>query len=199
MTTRATKKTKASSIPTAETYGAATDAELVEGVLRNDPEAWQVFIRRYEPIIRLQIGKTLSLHMHAGELPSDSIDEVVSIVWETILENNRSRLRAYNPKKGSRLGSWLGLVATNLARNYVRDYPGRYLPHASMDEVEREEIDGSAAGALWSATGEDGLCELIDFQRFAKTQPEALDLDELVSKYLAVKNAPAKKSVRPRR
>ncbi|HJU24989.1 MAG TPA: hypothetical protein VJ891_20995 [Casimicrobiaceae bacterium] len=197
MTTLAMKKT--STIPTAATYTKATDAELLQGVLRNDPEAWQVFIRRFEPVIRLQIGKTLSPHMHAGEIPNDSIDEVVSIVWETILENDRSRLRAHNPAKGSRLGSWLGMIATNLAHNFVRDYPTRYLPHASLDDVEQEEASGFAAGASWAAIGEDAMCELIDFKRFCEKAPQGVDVEELAKMYLAEKSSRATKSARRRR
>jgi DNA-directed RNA polymerase specialized sigma24 family protein len=93
--------------------------DLVHEVVHGSNTAWREFMRRYEPVIRHQIGKTL-----AGPgrdlSPSDAVDDILSRLWLMLIENDMSRLRAYNPTKGARLQSWLGLIATQAALRYLQ-------------------------------------------------------------------------------
>jgi len=134
------------------------ELELLRRVIANDPAAWREFIRRFEPVIRHQIGR--SIWPHRAALSSDSMADVLGEFWIYVLKNDRAALRAYDPAKGSRLSSWLGMLAMQTAWKHVRkqrshlavlpvrdhdDDPGRGARFVAFERSIRDE-------ACWQAT-----------------------------------------------
>jgi hypothetical protein len=93
-------------------------ARLLRAVLENDAAAWREFVRRFEPVLRFQIGRVLA--RHRAVLQSDAVDEIVSDFYLDILKNDMRKLRVYDPTRSAQLDSWLGLLASQAAIRHVR-------------------------------------------------------------------------------
>jgi RNA polymerase sigma-70 factor (ECF subfamily) len=48
------------------------------------------------------------------------VDEVYARFCFELLANDRKKLRAFDPEKGGRLGTWVGLLAKNATYDYLR-------------------------------------------------------------------------------
>lgn len=84
----------------------------------NDPSVWVVFVQRYEPLIRKQLGRALA--KGRKYLSSDSIDDALSEFWIALLKRNRKWLRRYRADRRASLGTWLGALAWDVGRKHVR-------------------------------------------------------------------------------
>ena len=97
---------------------ALNEQSLLELALERSELAWLELMRRYRKLIYGCIHRTLSRY---GVRPSeDSADDVFADVCLRLLTNDMRRLRAFNPDRGSKLSSWIGLVAINAAHDHLR-------------------------------------------------------------------------------
>src|SRR5437868_3617023 len=97
----------------------ADENALVQAVLGGDEAAWRAFVSRYEPVVRHQVRRTLAAF--SGVLPSDAVDDVIGEFYVRLLEKRKKRLRVFGKSPdSSRLGSWLGLIATQIAIQHLR-------------------------------------------------------------------------------
>lgn len=94
------------------------DVNLARLALRDDPIAWAELVRRFEPVIRTQLGRTLA----AGQklLSSDSVDEALGEFWIALLNRDRDWLRRFDPQGGKTLAGWLGVLAWDVANKHLR-------------------------------------------------------------------------------
>jgi len=74
---------------------------------------------------------------------SEDEREVFSNLIVQLLSNDKRKLRSFDPDRGSRLGTWLGLLATNAAYDYLRSVR-REVPRAPLSEAEGATYDGSS-------------------------------------------------------
>ena len=123
----------------AELLARLDEAALLRGVLRRDPMAWREFVRRYEPVMRRQIGRVLSCR-------KDITDEVMSDVYLRLLDKNMRKLRAFDRSRGATLGTWLGMVACDAAR---RRRTGANRNRRQYVDIDRANIDGTDRGGRW--------------------------------------------------
>lgn len=94
------------------------ERDLVTRLLRDDPAAWRLFTRDYSRVAVACIRRVLS---RFGRVMSDhDVDEVYARFCFELLSNDRKKLRCFDPDKGSRLSSWVGLLATNASYDYLR-------------------------------------------------------------------------------
>lgn len=84
----------------------------------NDPNVWFVFVRRYEPLIRKQLGRALA--KGRKYLSSDSIEDALSEFWIALLKSDRKWLRRYRGDRGASLATWLGALAWDVGTKHVR-------------------------------------------------------------------------------
>ena len=116
---------------------------LLERVLDADDHAWGELLRRYRSLIYRCIGKTLA--KFERNLASEDVDEVFGDVCFNLLRNDMRKLRAYDPSRGSKLGSWLGLISINAAYDHLRVTARQPL----LDRIEGcPERADAAAGPL---------------------------------------------------
>jgi len=85
-----------------------SDRELLRCVLRNDARAWNELIRRYRPLIYRCITKvTLK---YASFFYDTATTEIYTDVMMQLVRDDMHKLRIYNPARGTKLGSWIGMI-----------------------------------------------------------------------------------------
>jgi RNA polymerase sigma-70 factor (ECF subfamily) len=119
-----------------------TDRELLVRVLRNESRGWNELVRRYRSLIYRCISKVTS--KYAPFASSADVDEVFAEVLLALLRDDMHKLRMYDPARGTKLGSWIGIIAVNAAYDYLRSAIRRpsgerldasYDPHEPYDRT----------------------------------------------------------------
>ena len=95
-----------------------TDEDLIAGMLANDPPAWRAFQTRYDRLIMRCITKVT--RRFASVVSPDDVREVYATLYVSLLGNSMHKLRSFDPERGNRFSSWIGLLAINAAYDYLR-------------------------------------------------------------------------------
>jgi RNA polymerase sigma-70 factor, ECF subfamily len=137
-----------------------TDRELLRFVLRSDGRGWAELVRRFRPLIYRCITKvTLK---YAPSLSSADLDEIYADVMMQLVRDDMHKLRIYNPARGTKLGSWIGMISVNAAYDFLRSAGRRPL----LDKVDgqldpHEECDRTPLDQLIEKERWDHLNELL--------------------------------------
>lgn len=123
-------------------YGGCSDTDLVNGLLSNDPAAWQAFTVRYGRLIQSCIHRVIA--RFPSVVRADDALEITSMLYVQLLSNDRYKLRTFAPERGSKLGTWLGLLATHSAYDFLRGV--RKIPRGG-DLGEAEELASDSPDA----------------------------------------------------
>jgi RNA polymerase sigma-70 factor (ECF subfamily) len=105
-------------VPTRNAYDALSETELLAAVLAKEPAAWPTFFARYERLVIGCVRKVLRRY-HAQHSEED-IEDLISQTALNMINDDYRRLRAYDPTRGYKLSSWVGLIATNTAHDALR-------------------------------------------------------------------------------
>ncbi|HEU0037593.1 MAG TPA: sigma-70 family RNA polymerase sigma factor [Kofleriaceae bacterium] len=163
-----------------------SDRELLKFVLRSDARGWAELIRRFRPLIYRCITKvTLK---YAPTLGSADLDEIYADVMMQLVRDDMHKLRIYNPARGTKLGSWIGMISVNAAYDFLRSAGRRPL----LDKVDgaldpHEECDRTPLDQLIEKERWDHLNELLsDFTDKDRTFVElyyqkGLEADEIAA------------------
>jgi RNA polymerase sigma-70 factor (ECF subfamily) len=118
---------------------AMAEEALIEGLLRDDPSSWQVFFARYDRLIYRCITRITA--RFPGVISQEDVREIYANVVVNLLHRDKHKLRTFDPSRGSKLGSWIGLIAINTAYDYLRTV-SRQPSSGSMNEAtERPAIE----------------------------------------------------------
>jgi len=118
-------------------FSTCNDLEMVSGLLENRPEAWRALTLRYGRLIQSCISRVVS-RFPSVVRPEDQA-EIYSMLYLQLLANDRMKLRSFAPERGSRLSTWLGLLATHTAYDFLRTI--RRIPRTT-GLSEAEELAG---------------------------------------------------------
>jgi len=163
-----------------------SDRELLRFVLRNDSRGWAELVRRFRPLIYRCITKiTLK---YAPSLSSADLDEIYADVMMQLVRDDMHKLRIYNPARGTKLGSWIGMISVNAAYDFLRSAGRRPL----LDKVDgnldpHEECDRTPLDQLIEKERWDHLNDLLaDFTDRDRTFVElyyqrGLEADEIAA------------------
>jgi RNA polymerase sigma-70 factor (ECF subfamily) len=163
-----------------------TDRELLSFVLRNDARGWNELIRRFRPLIYRCITKvTLK---YAPTLSNADLDEIYADVMMQLVRDDMHKLRMYNPSRGTKLGSWIGMISVNAAYDFLRGAGRRPM----LDKLDgmmdpHEEVDRTPLDLLIEKERWDHLNELLtDFTEKDRTFVElyyhrGLEADEIAA------------------
>jgi RNA polymerase sigma-70 factor (ECF subfamily) len=99
-------------------YAELSDLALRDAILRREEGAWLELMRRYRSLIFGCIHKALS--KFTAVLASETADEIFSEVCVNLLRDEMKKLRLYDPNRGSKLSSWIGMIAINTAYDHLR-------------------------------------------------------------------------------
>jgi RNA polymerase sigma-70 factor (ECF subfamily) len=96
----------------------ADEQQLIVGLLEDDARAWRQFSTAYSRVIQRCISRVLN---RFGALTSDEdTREVYATLCVQLLSRDKRKLRSYDPERGTRLSTWLGMLATHAAYDFLR-------------------------------------------------------------------------------
>ncbi len=163
-----------------------TDRELLKFVLRNDARGWAELIRRFRPLIYRCITKVTL--RYSPSLGSADLDEIYADVMMQLVREDMRKLRIYNPARGTKLGSWIGMISVNAAYDFLRS-AGRRPLHDKVDGNldPHEESDRTPLDQLIEKERWDHLNDLLsDFSDKDRTFVElyyqrGMEADEIAA------------------
>jgi RNA polymerase sigma-70 factor (ECF subfamily) len=95
--------------------------------------AWREFLARYDRLVHRCITRVTA--RFARSVGPDDIAEIHATLQAQLCANGMSKLRSFDPGRGKRLSSWVGLLAVNCAYDHLRALR-REAGRASLDECE---------------------------------------------------------------
>ncbi len=127
-----------SSRPAAVSPGDWTETELLDRLLLSDATAWRELNRRYARLITSCIQRVVA--RFARRVSADAVEEIYATFSLKLLANDKHKLRSFEPSRGNKLGTWLGMLATHSAYDYLRSVR-REPVGASLSEAEALSSD----------------------------------------------------------
>jgi RNA polymerase sigma-70 factor (ECF subfamily) len=115
------------------TSSPSDEASLVGALIANEPKAWREFQRRYDALILRCIANTT--RRFASVTPCD-VRDIYAQLLVSVFANDRAKLRAFDPSRGSRFSSYLGMLAVHCAYDHLRSV---------RREPRREELSEATA------------------------------------------------------
>lgn len=95
-----------------------SETELLERLLSSDPNAWRELNQRYARLITSCIQRVVG--RFAKRVSVDAVEEIYATFSLKLLANDKLKLRSFEPSRGNKLGTWLGMLATHCAYDYLR-------------------------------------------------------------------------------
>jgi RNA polymerase sigma-70 factor, ECF subfamily len=118
-------------------YETASELELVQALIENHAEAWEALTLRYGRLMQSCIQRVTT--RFSAVVQKDDASEIYSMLFVQLLANERGKLRSFAPERGCKLGTYLGLLATHTAYDFLRSI--RKIPHAT-GLAEAETLSG---------------------------------------------------------
>jgi RNA polymerase sigma-70 factor (ECF subfamily) len=94
------------------------DEKLVARMIEGEAGAWREFQAKYDRLIYRCITKVTA--RFAARLSTDDVKEIYATLLLQLLVNDKHKLRTFDPQRGNRFGSWIGLLAINAAYDHLR-------------------------------------------------------------------------------
>jgi len=91
---------------------------LLAGCLNGEKTAWDTFVRQYSDLVFHTIKRTLLLY-HTGA-STDLIQDLYQETFAALLKDNCKKLRQFRGDYGCSLPSWIRLIVTQLAVQFLR-------------------------------------------------------------------------------
>ena len=145
-------------------YRLLSDGRLLGHVLDKDQVAWNELIRRFRSLVFRCINKVAG--RYDAVLSNEDINEIFGDMCINLLRDDMRKLRAYDPSRGAKLGSWLGLLAINTAYDYLRQTTRRPL---------LDRLDGAPERAV---EGPSALDEILEKERWDYLKTLLADFSE---------------------
>lgn len=116
-----------------------SDEALVRAMLGGDPAAWRVFARRYDDVIQISIDRVLR-SFPALRTPTER-DEIRAALLCSMVQRDMHKLRVFEFERGIKLSTWIAVLATNVARDYVRGALRRARTTKETEQLEYVDED----------------------------------------------------------
>lgn len=95
-----------------------SDQMLLRELLDRNEAAWREFVARYRALIYHCVNKVV--HRHARSVAEADLDEMYAEVLMVLLRDDMRRLRMYDPGRGTKLSSWIAMLAINATHDHLR-------------------------------------------------------------------------------
>jgi RNA polymerase sigma-70 factor (ECF subfamily) len=119
------------------TYSILSETQLISAALERDERAWRELLSRYRNLIFRCIQKVAV--RYRAILSSEDAEEIFGELCLQLIRHDMFRLRAFDPARGSRLGSWLGLLAAHATYDFIRQ--AARIPRSDQLEVATQHSD----------------------------------------------------------
>jgi RNA polymerase sigma-70 factor (ECF subfamily) len=131
------------------------ELDLLERLITDDAEAWRRFVSAYGRLVTSTISRILSRFGLVRN--SEDVREIHASFCLEILANDKAKLRAFRPERGIRLSTWIGMLASHSAYDFLR---------RRRREPQRDECDADAFAS--DAPDPFYLCELRERSRLVE-------------------------------
>jgi RNA polymerase sigma-70 factor (ECF subfamily) len=91
---------------------------LLRGLLRGEEGAWRRFNDRYSHLLHGCIVRVTARFSRV--LETDAVSEIYANLCVQLLANDMRKLRSFEAGRGTKFTSWLGMLATHAAYDYLR-------------------------------------------------------------------------------
>jgi RNA polymerase sigma-70 factor (ECF subfamily) len=94
------------------------EPDLLAGLLANEASAWRAFQTKYERLIVsciMQVARRFP-----ARIGSEDVREICANFYLSLIEDGMHKCRKFDPQRGQRFGSWVGLLAVHAAYDYLR-------------------------------------------------------------------------------
>lgn len=112
---------------------AADDAKLVRALIADDPQAWRQFNTRFSRLVLSTISRVTA--RFSGVVSQEDLREIYATFCVQLLANDKLKLRSFDPERGNKLSTWLGLLASHTAYDFLRS-ARREPRRAALSEAE---------------------------------------------------------------
>ncbi len=122
------------------TIDASREGQLLRGLLESDPKAWREFRRRHDRLAWRCITRVTN---RFAAVSREDVREIHAIWLLTLLAKDMAKLRAFDRSRGSRLSSYVSMLAIHCAYDWLRT-ARREPPRANLGEahhVPSESLD----------------------------------------------------------
>ncbi len=115
-----TAETRSTPTPTTTTdeFEAWDEAVLLEGLLADDEGAWRQFNAQYARLIYRCITRVTA--RFSAVVGADDVREIYANLCMQLLAHDKKKLRSFEPGRGNKLGSWIGMLAIHSSYDYLR-------------------------------------------------------------------------------
>ena len=94
------------------------DEMLLARMLLKDHVAWKEFHRRFDRLVYRCIHKVTS--RFPGSMSSEDVREIYAQFLLGLTRRDMHKIRTFDQERGNKLSSWVGMLATNAAWDYLR-------------------------------------------------------------------------------
>ena len=95
-----------------------SETELLERLLASEPGAWRELNQRYARLVTSCIQRVVA--RFSRRISADAVEEIYATFSLKLLANDKHKLKSFEPSRGNKLGTWLGMLATHCAYDYLR-------------------------------------------------------------------------------
>jgi RNA polymerase sigma-70 factor (ECF subfamily) len=99
-------------------YSGSSDDALLAGMLGDDDKAWREFDARYGRLIHRCITRVTA--RFSAVIGPEDIREIHATLCFQLLANDKRKLKSFEPSRGNKLGSWLGMLAIHTTYDFLR-------------------------------------------------------------------------------
>lgn len=104
--------------PTPTEFEAWDEALLLDGLLVDDERAWRQFNAQYARLIYRCITRVTA--RFSAVVGPDDVREIYANLCMSLLAQDKKKLRSFEPGRGNKLGSWIGMLAIHSAYDFLR-------------------------------------------------------------------------------
>lgn len=117
------------------------EAVLVDRLIDGNPAAWREFFDRFDRLIYRCITKVMG--RFGTKIGPEDIQEVYATLLLQLVANDKHKLRSFDPARGNRLGTWIGMLAINASYDYLRAMKreAKRAPAIEMESLTCERPD----------------------------------------------------------
>lgn len=115
-----------------------SDETLVANMLQRDGTAWKEFHRRFDRLVFRCIHKVTS--RFPSSVGSEDVREIYAQFLLGMTRREMHKLRTFDPERGNKLSSWIGMLSTNAAWDYLRSV-ARQAPCTPIENEELVAVD----------------------------------------------------------
>jgi RNA polymerase sigma-70 factor (ECF subfamily) len=117
---------------------AASEAALVRAMIAGERRAWREFHRRYDRLLQRCIARATA--RFSARVSADDAAEIYATVLVQLCASDMAKLRSFDPARGNRFSSWLGLIAIHGAVDHLRALKSEP-QRAPIEEAEEVSAD----------------------------------------------------------